>query len=76
MRLSIGEYKVVIKARAYEPCLNSTETVSFLNELSILASEAAEWNREHGYNATADHAYEISQSIYNTLKELGAYKEV
>ena len=75
MTIQIGYYEVEIKAKQtpYTARFNKDDTMRLLNMLSIYASEAAENMSNHGSIALAEQANEISDQIYNVLKENGAY---
>lgn len=75
MKLKIGCYEVEVFARELgNENQNEKDTLHFLNNVSIWASEAADLNRLQGYNGIA-HSYEVSSGdIFKALKEKGLYR--
>ena len=72
MKISIGDYEVEINATRKEGP-NKEDTIYFLNQLSILASEAEKSFKAEGYKALAEDAHIIAEDIYNALSDLGIY---
>lgn len=53
---------------------NELDTFYFLNELVIMAHDAAEANAVAGFSITADSFEEGSQQLFQQLKDKGYYK--
>ena len=72
--VKIGSYTVDISAKTkYENRNNKESLLYFLNELSIVYSEAAKYNQEHGFNGFYQDFEEKSRELHQMLTELGAY---
>lgn len=72
MKLVVGDYEVEIKAkRKFEEKNSKQSAMYFLNDISILCSEASAHYRELGLTALDNWAREMGKEIHNTLKENG-----
>jgi hypothetical protein len=52
-----------------------TASKDALNTISIAFDEAAQWNKENGYDAFEERFANASQTIYEALLKAGFYKE-
>lgn len=75
MKLIIDEYEVDIKVKhsKYGQKANKTDTMNFLNTLSIFCTDSARLNRMLGTDSIADEAEQYSKDIYEYLEAKGAY---
>lgn len=80
MKIKLDFYDVTLDVSIDNRCaVGDTEITpenQFLNLLSIISSEAAENVERKGYDALAERYKEISDNIYEYLKEEGVYKNV
>lgn len=53
-----------------------TASKDVLNYLSIICTQAEEYNKSRGYNASAEECKEVSYDLYNVLKEVGFYNDL
>ncbi len=75
MKLMINGYEVEIKARAtWSKRATKLDAMHFLNSISILAFEAAEYNRMKFGEDCGKYADRISDEIFEVLKANGLYK--
>ena len=66
-------YEVDIKA--YENGkVNNDELIGFLNEVSLMASYAAEFKKCQGHDYVAEEYKEVANTLYEICKKAGAYK--
>lgn len=73
-KLTIGDYEVEVSAVS-TICGDELDTLSFLNELSIIMGEAAYYNAEHNFKAFERKWREMSDQIYKYCKESGLYEK-
>lgn len=67
------EINITCKGLYNEKRANKDDLKSVLNEISIAYSEAAKYNREHGYDPIADDYEKKANKLYRICKKLGAY---
>ena len=76
MRVEINGYEVSLSAKhIWQDKASKLASLEFLNELSIVYSEASSYNKEHGYEATAKSYSETSNSLYEVNSAHGLYEE-
>ncbi len=75
MLVKFGNYELDIKVRSTitNEDFNDQDTFFFLNELSIIAEDAANYHKENGYEALANSYKKSSWDVYKDLKILGFY---
>jgi len=75
--IKIGEYTITITGIEHE-FLDETNTDKllgrFINHLNVLAADAAKYNTENNYLATADVCDTMAHDCYMFCEELGMYK--
>lgn len=77
MKIIINGYEVSVSAKhVWQEKASKQSTLEFLNELSIVYSEASEYNKETGYSQIADTYKEASDNLYVFNNEHGLYDEV
>ena len=78
MLIKFGTYELDIKARSTitNEDFNDQDTFFFLNELAIIAEEAARQEKANGYEALAKSCKNASKGVYSELKKLGFYDRV
>lgn len=80
MKIKLDFYDVTFDVSIDNHCATRDMKISpenqFLNLLSIMAQEAAENVKRKGYPAVASRYDEISDNIYEYLKEQGIYGNV
>ena len=78
MKIKIGDYEVEIKAKGVynKEKFNKQDTMSFLNELSIVYTDSSKFNMGQGYQALAKCYNESGKEIYETLVTLGLYENL
>lgn len=78
MKLTIGEYEVEIKVKhsKYGQKANKTDTMNFLNTLSIFCKDAARYNRMLGAYSINDEAEQYGKDIYEYLEAKGVYDHI
>lgn len=75
MKVNFGIYDINISAKYYWQDKGSKEvTLACLSYLSSALHEAAQWNREHGYNSTGDRLEKEGNALYQICKDAGLYK--
>ena len=76
MKLNIDGFEVEIKAKMTgNDRANKTDTMYFLNKISIWASEAAKHERTEGFITLAESYETAGEIIYDTLEAAGFYKD-
>ena len=78
MLVKFGNFEIDIKVRSTlnEDGFNDLETFYFLNELSIIAKDAAMQNEAEGYDSLAFDYAAKAREVYDQLKAAGFYKKV
>lgn len=77
MEMRLGIYDVKVSAKQFWEVKGSKKTtLDFLSYLSSALYEASQWNREHGYEATADKLKNEGYQLYRICKEAGLYNDV
>jgi hypothetical protein len=77
MEIKIGVHDVKITSKQFWDEKRSKEgTLEFLSYLSTAFYEASQWNREHGYDATADRLKKEGYELYLICKNAGLYKDL
>lgn len=75
MKIVIADYELEI-TKVTDIYLDKEENIlHFLNSLSIVFSEAAEYNKEHGYNGCYEADKEIANNLYKYCNEHGLYNK-
>ena len=76
--IKIGEYTVTITGIEHEFLDNLTNTDEllgrFINHMSVLAADAAQYNTENNFPATTDDCDTIAHDCYMFCEGLGMYK--
>ena len=75
MKVKFDSFEIEIKAKGVYSTekFNKYDTLAVLNYISILCSEAGDWNEEHGYNAKAYR--ENGRALYEFCKSEGLYEK-
>ena len=75
MKFKVNGYEVEIKARDLsKDRASKNDTLQFLNDLSLLALDAKEYNEEQGYKAITEEANKYRKAFFDICKENGLYK--
>lgn len=77
MKITYGNYVLDIKAKKIgsKNGFNDTDAGFFLNQVSIMAEDAAIIAKIRSYNAIANEYETNSDEIYSQLKAAGFYEE-
>lgn len=73
MKIKFDSFEVEIKAKGVynSTKYNPDDTLAVLNYISILCTEAGDWNKEHGYS---DESYrKNARELYEFCEEQGLY---
>ena len=74
--IKLENYTIEVNARYTNNDKNSKEqTLYFLNELAIVYSQAAEFNRGQGWQASADKYQRKAFALHDMLADLGLYDD-
>ena len=74
MKVIINGYEVSVSAKhVWQEKASKKSTLEFLNELSIVYSEASEYNKNKGYSQTADTYNKTSDNLYDFNNGHGLY---
>lgn len=76
MTVKFNDFEINIEAKCtnLSDDYNELDTFYFLNQLVMMAHDAAEANAVAGYPFTADSFKEGSQQLFQQLKDMGWYK--
>lgn len=69
------EIDIKVKGLYSKERCGKADLISYLNELSIVYSEAAKWNEQLGYSAIADDYRSKSKALYEINIGIGAYRK-
>jgi len=72
IKVRIGSYDVEISAHNW--IMEENDTLGFLNELSIIYSEAAKKMISDGYDIVGGHYEHVAHTIFEVCKENGLYE--
>lgn len=74
--IKLERYTVEINAKSkYDEKNSKEQTMFFLNELSIVYNQAAEFNRGNGWQVTANDYQKKSLALHDLLAEIGFYDD-
>lgn len=76
MKVIINGYEVSLAAKhVWQEKASKNATLEFLNELSIVYSEASQFNKDKNYTQTAKSYLDTSNDLYNFNNKRGLYKD-
>lgn len=76
MKVIINGYEVSLAAKhVWQEKASKNATLEFLNELSIVYSEASQFNKDKNYTQIAKSYLDTSNDLYNFNNKRGLYKD-